>query len=120
MPAPSRMTPALAGKGRGARARRVSPVLISLAAGAFCEVFDLGDGKVLKAFFDADIGPDADPSRDSRIAFASAKVAYGWSDPVPGSENRRFYAVLHTGPVASPEQAVRAAIVSDYRQRGAT
>ena len=47
---------------------------------------------------------------------ASAKVAYGWSDPVPGSDNRRFYAVLHTGPVASPEQAVRAAIVSAYRQ----
>ena len=46
----------------------------------------------------------------------SAKVAYGWSDPVPGSDRRRFYAVLHAGPVASPEQAVRAAIVSVYRQ----
>jgi len=48
----------------------------------------------------------------------SAKFAYGWSDPVPGSDNRRFYAVLHTGPVASPEQAVRAAIVSEYRSAG--
>ena len=46
----------------------------------------------------------------------TAKVAYGWSDPVPGTENRRFYAVLHTGPVDSPEKAVRAAIVSEYRE----
>ena len=46
----------------------------------------------------------------------NAKVAYGWSDPVPGSENRCFYAVLHIGPVHSPEQAVRAAIVNEYRR----
>ncbi len=46
----------------------------------------------------------------------TAKVAYGWSDPVPGSDRRRFYAVLHTGPVDSPEKAVRAAIVSEYRE----
>lgn len=31
---------------------------------------------------------------------------------------RRFYAVLHVGPVQSPADAVRAAIVAD--QRGAT
>ena len=42
----------------------------------------------------------------------TAKVAYGWSDPVPGTDRRRFYAVLHQGPVDSPEKAVRAAIVS--------
>ncbi len=46
---------------------------------------------------------------------STAKVAYGWSDPVPGSDRRRFYAVLHQGPVDSPEKAVRAAIVSEYR-----
>ena len=46
----------------------------------------------------------------------TAEVAYGWSDPVPGTDRRRFYAVLHTGPVGSPEKAVRAAIVSEYRQ----
>ena len=45
----------------------------------------------------------------------TAEVAYGWSDPVPGTDRRRFYAVLHTGPVDSPEKAVRAAIVSEYR-----
>ena len=37
----------------------------------------------------------------------TAEVAYGWSDPVPGSDHRRFYAVLHAGPVDSPETAVR-------------
>ena len=45
----------------------------------------------------------------------TAEVAYGWSDPVPGTENRRFYAVLHAGPVDSPEKAVRSTIVSEYR-----
>ena len=30
----------------------------------------------------------------------SAKLAYGWSDPVPGTGNRRFYTVLHAGPAA--------------------
>ena len=46
----------------------------------------------------------------------TANIAYGWSDPVPGTDRRRFYAVLHTGPVDSPESAVRAAIVSEYRE----
>ena len=50
------------------------------------------------------------------IDHPTAEVAYGWSDPVPGTDRRRFYAVLHTGPVGSPEKAVRAAIVSEYRQ----
>ena len=59
------------------------------------------DGDVF--VFDIEGNPDAD-------------VAYGWSDPVPGSDRRRFYAVLHTGPVDSPEKAVRAAIVSEYRK----
>ena len=45
----------------------------------------------------------------------SATIVYGWSDPVQGSENHRFYAVLHAGPVDSPEKAV-AAIESEYRE----
>ncbi len=45
----------------------------------------------------------------------SASICYAWSSPVEGSENRRFYAVLHTEQVDSPAKAVRAAIVSDYR-----
>ena len=51
----------------------------------------------------------------------TAAIAYGWSEPVRGSDRRRFYAVLHAGPVDSPEKAVRAAIVSEYRRaKGAT
>ncbi len=44
----------------------------------------------------------------------SATRCYAWSSPVEGSENRRFYAVLHTERVDSPVKAVRAAIVSDH------
>jgi hypothetical protein len=34
---------------------------------------------------------------------------------IEGSAKRRFFAVLHVPPVDSPEKAVRAAIVHDYR-----
>ena len=46
----------------------------------------------------------------------TAQKAYSWSAPVPGSKKRRFYAVLHEGPVDSPEKAVRAAIVRMVRE----
>lgn len=46
----------------------------------------------------------------------TAGKAYAWSVPVPGSDRRRFYAVLHEGPVDSPEKAVRASIVQGYRE----
>ncbi len=45
----------------------------------------------------------------------TATECYAWSDPVPGSDRRRFYAVLMAGPVTSPSEAVRAAIVQEYR-----
>ena len=45
----------------------------------------------------------------------SSDVCYAWSSAVPGSRNRRFYAVLHTDVIDSPAKAVRAAIVSDHR-----
>lgn len=44
-----------------------------------------------------------------------ATACYAWSSPLEGSENRRFYAVLHTPEVDTPAKAVRAAIVSDHR-----
>ena len=46
----------------------------------------------------------------------TANRCYAWSEPVPGSDRRRFFAVLQQGPVDSPEKAVRAAIVSKYRE----
>ena len=46
----------------------------------------------------------------------TAQKAYAWSAPIPGSKKRRFYAVLHEGPVDSPEKAVRAAVVQEFRK----
>lgn len=44
-----------------------------------------------------------------------ASRAYAWSAPIKGSDKRRFFAVLHQPPVASPLEAVRAAIVAEDR-----
>ena len=49
------------------------------------------------------------------IDHPTAKRAYAWSHAVDDSEKRRYVAVLHEGPVDSPEAAVRAAIVKDSR-----
>ena len=46
----------------------------------------------------------------------TAAVCYAWSSPVEGSDRRRFFAVLHVGPVKSARDAVRASIVETYRQ----
>jgi hypothetical protein len=35
-----------------------------------------------------------------------ATRAYAWSSPIEGSDKRRFFAVLHMGPVKSPQDAV--------------
>jgi hypothetical protein len=47
----------------------------------------------------------------------TASLCYAWSTPVEGSERRRFYAVLHKPPVTTPANAVRDAIVQDYREK---
>ncbi len=49
----------------------------------------------------------------------TATECYAWSEPVPDSDRRRFYAVLKAGPVTSPEEASRVAIVHEYREAGA-
>ena len=46
-----------------------------------------------------------------------ATMAYAWSSPVEGSDNRRFYTVLHLGGIRSPLDAVRAAIVAEHRTK---
>ena len=46
-----------------------------------------------------------------------ATRAYAWSSPIEGSDRRRFFAVLHQGPVTSPVEAVRAAIVAEQRAK---
>jgi hypothetical protein len=44
-----------------------------------------------------------------------AKRCYAWSYGVEGSKKRKFFVVLHEGPVKSAQDAVRAAIVSENR-----
>jgi hypothetical protein len=45
----------------------------------------------------------------------TAARAYAWSSEVTGSDRPRLTAVLHGGPVDSPEAAVRASIAADLR-----
>lgn len=45
-----------------------------------------------------------------------ASRAYAWSSERDDGK-RRFYAVLHMGPVTSPAEAVRAAIVAEQKAR---
>ena len=44
------------------------------------------------------------------------ETAYAWSSPIEGTEKRRFFAVLRIPPILSPVDAVRAAIVAEYRK----
>lgn len=46
-----------------------------------------------------------------------ATRAYAWSSPIEGSAKRRFFAVLHAGPITGPVEAVRAAIVAEARAK---
>jgi hypothetical protein len=46
----------------------------------------------------------------------TATRVYAWSSPIEGSDKRRIFAVLHQGPVKSPTDAVRAAIVAEHRK----
>ena len=45
----------------------------------------------------------------------TATRCYAWSAPMEGSEKRRFFAVLHVQPITSALDAVRAALVQEYR-----
>ena len=47
-----------------------------------------------------------------------ASKAYAWSSPIEGSDKRRFFAVLHVPPITSPVEAVKAAIIQEYRAGG--
>jgi len=46
-----------------------------------------------------------------------SKKCYAWSHVVGESGKRKFIAVLHEGPVDSPKAAVKAAIVSEYKNK---
>jgi hypothetical protein len=49
------------------------------------------------------------------IGHPTATRCYAWSSPISESEKRRFFAVLHLPPITSAQDAVRAAIVQEYR-----
>jgi hypothetical protein len=48
---------------------------------------------------------------------SGAKRAYAWSYERDDGK-RRFFAVLHLGPITGPREAVRAAIVAEQRAGG--
>lgn len=50
------------------------------------------------------------------IDHPKATRCYAWSHGLDDSKKRRFFAVLHQGPVDSPEKAVRAAIVQEHKK----
>jgi hypothetical protein len=45
----------------------------------------------------------------------TATKCYAWSSPIEGSSKRKYYTVLNLPPIDSPEKAVRASIISDYK-----
>ena len=50
----------------------------------------------------------------------SAKTCFAWSSPIKNSVHRQFYAVLKVSPILSASDAVRAAILKDYRNAQTT
>ena len=51
------------------------------------------------------------------VGHPKSKIAYAWSAPIEGSSKRRYFAVLHAPPITGPQDAVRAAIVAEYRAK---
>lgn len=51
---------------------------------------------------------------DLKDSPSGATRAYAWSYERPDGK-RRFFAVLHVGPITGPREAVRAAIVGEQR-----
>lgn len=49
------------------------------------------------------------------INHPTAKRCYAWSHALDDSKKRKYFAVLHQGPVDSPQAAVRASIVQEHQ-----
>lgn len=50
------------------------------------------------------------------LGHPTANRCYAWSHATTGKK-RRFVAVLHQGPVDSPDKAVRAAVIEEHRKQ---
>lgn len=46
---------------------------------------------------------------------AQSTRCYAWSSLIKGKTKRKYFAVLHVPPIDSPQKAVRAAIIQEYR-----
>ena len=53
------------------------------------------------------------------IDHPSANKCYAWSYIIDELGKRKFIAVLHEGPVNSPQNAVKAAIVNEFKKQTA-
>lgn len=51
------------------------------------------------------------------IDHPTVKKCYAWSYIMNESGKRKFVAVLHEGPVDSPQKAVRAYVVNEYKNK---
>jgi hypothetical protein len=54
------------------------------------------------------------------LACPHASRAYAWAHETEDADKRRHITVLHVPPVVSPQTAVRAAIIQQYRQEHGT
>jgi hypothetical protein len=52
------------------------------------------------------------------VGHSTANRCYAWSHGFDDSQKRKFYAVLHQGPVDSPRNAIRAAIIGEAKSHG--
>ena len=73
----------------------------------------------IKEMFGKDVAWEGVVEVFKLIDHPTAKRCYAWSHAIEGSTKRKFMAVLRQGPVKSPQDAVRAAIVSEYKKQGA-
>lgn len=70
----------------------------------------------VKEIFQGDTAWEGEVQVFSLSGHPTATRCYAWSHVTDEKTGKRkFYAVLHQGPVDSPVNAVRAAIVAEYR-----
>lgn len=52
-----------------------------------------------------------------KVDHPKSKLCYAWSHELEDSKKRKFFAVLHQGPVDSPQAPVRASILSNFKSK---
>jgi acetaldehyde dehydrogenase (acetylating) len=50
------------------------------------------------------------------VGHPDTEICYAWSSAIEGSTKRRYYAVLKIPPIDTPEKAIRASIVADFKK----